>query len=81
METVNKNVNNECVVLSELERKEILMQARHLEGHAAMLETFRFVDCPGDVEEADIALKAVMRFYSNAVYLVESLERLLGKDE
>lgn len=43
----------------------------NLKGEEAVEEIIRFVDFPNDGVTGDIALKSVVRFYSNVRYLQE----------
>lgn len=55
--------------------KEILDIASRLEGEEAVAQIIRFVDSPKDNMTGDLALKSVLRFYSNVRFLQEELQR------
>lgn len=45
-----------------------------LKGEEAIEELIRFIDYPNDSETGVYALKAVVRFYSNVRFLVETIK-------
>lgn len=49
----------------------------HLRGEEAVEQIIRFVDSPNDGVTGDIALKSVIRFYSNVRYLQEVIQKEL----
>lgn len=59
--------------------KEIFDIASRLEGEEAVAQIIRFSDSPKDVMTGELALKSVIRFYSNVRFLQEELQRVLVK--
>lgn len=70
---------NNSVSVRKEDVKDILDIASRLDGEEAVAQIIRFSDCPKDSMIGDLALKSVLRFYSNARYLQERLQCLLAK--
>lgn len=70
---------NNSVSVRKEDVKDILDIASRLDGEEAVAQIIRFSDCPKDSMTGDLALKSVLRFYSNARYLQERLQCLLAK--
>lgn len=70
---------NNSVSVRKEDVKDILDIASRLEGEEAVTQIIRFSDCPKDSMTGELALKSVLRFYSNARYLQERLQCLLAK--
>lgn len=69
---------NNSISISHETIKDIMEISKHLQGEEAVEGIIRFVDCPKDSMTGDIALKAVVRFYSNARHLQEVLQNYLN---
>ncbi len=65
--------NSESIIKEDI--KEILDIASRLEGEEAVTQIIRLVDSPKDSMTCDLALKSVLRFYSNVRFLQEELQR------
>ena len=70
---------NNSVSVRKEDVKDILDIASRMDGEEAVAQIIRFSDCPKDSMTGDLALKSVLRFYSNARYLQERLQCLLAK--
>lgn len=66
--------DNITVSISERAVIEIKDAIEHLQGEEAVEGIIQFVDCPKDSMTGDIALKAVVRFYSNVRHLQEIIQ-------
>lgn len=55
---------------------ELLEISSSLKGEEAIEEIIRFIDFPDDRESGMMALKAVVRFYSNVRFLTEEIRCL-----
>lgn len=65
------------ISISHIDLSNILDALSHLKGEEAVEDIIRFVDFPKDSMTGDIALKAVVRFYSNVRYLQEIIKTAL----
>lgn len=70
---------NNSVSVRKEDVKDILDIASSLEGEEAVTQIIRFSDFPKDSMIGELALKSVLRFYSNVRYLQEVLQRFLAK--
>lgn len=73
-------MRNNTVSITNEDVRDILDTANSLQGEEAIEEIIRFIDHPNDVGTGDLALKAVARFYSNARFLKELLQKTLVND-
>lgn len=69
--------NESTISISEMAAIEIKDAIEHLQGEEAVEEIIRFVDYPKDSMTGDLALKAVVRFYSNVRHLHEIIKTAL----
>jgi hypothetical protein len=74
-----KMETNNSVSIRKEDVKDILDIASRLEGEEAIAQIIRFSDCPKDSMTGELALKSVLRFYSNVRYLQEILQSFLAK--
>ena len=70
---------NNSVSVRKEDVKDILDIAGSLEGEEAIAQIIRFSDYPKDSVIGELALKSVLRFYSNTRYLQKRLQCLLAK--
>lgn len=70
---------NNSVSVRKEDVKDILNIASSLEGEEAVTQIIRFLDSPKDSMTGELALKSVLRFYSNVRYLQEILQSFLAK--
>lgn len=70
---------NNSVSVRKEDVKDILDIASSLEGEEAVTQIIRFSDFPKDSMTGELALKSVLRFYSNVRYLQEILQSFLAK--
>lgn len=66
--------NKSTVSVSRESIKDIMEISNHLQGEEAVEQIIRFFDCPKDSMTGDLALKSVVRFYSNVRYLQEIIQ-------
>lgn len=66
--------DNGTVSIRHEEIAEIMDMANSLKGEEAVEGIIRFIDCPKDSMTGDIALKSIIRFYSNVRYLRELIQ-------
>lgn len=70
--------DNITVSISERAVIEIKDAIEHLQGEEAVEGIIRFVDFPNDGVTGNVALKSVVRFYSNVRYLQEIIQKELN---